>query len=190
MSMQTCTDEKGGPHLNIDTTTYFPEMYSNDVAVTDILERYYNVCRCINVPQYVQNMGSCSINNHHDDLFVYSEPYCKEEHSKNMYIRAGHGPESRKMQEYGRVYEDKTWTYQSFGPTPNSTYFKQSCFITPIHAIIHQFEIIEMEHFELSNTTRLTNGSLEEFRKTKKSSRPRVQFFEEPNLEGKYQIGI
>lgn len=60
VSFHICNEEEGSNQLNLEITKHF------DWYAPDVLESYSNVCSCINVPQYVQNMSTWSINNHHN----------------------------------------------------------------------------------------------------------------------------
>ncbi len=51
-SIQVCNEEEGESQLHLEITKY----YENHNVVPDVLESYKNVCSCVNVPQYVQNM--------------------------------------------------------------------------------------------------------------------------------------
>ncbi len=124
-SLQKCNDKESGPELNIDITTHFK--YLQPPTFPKKIETYYNVCRCINIPQYVQDMEMWSIDNHHNQILAYFEPDCGEQSSKALYVDAGHCPKSRHIYTHTRTYRGSKIKIHPIGPDPKSTYFKQSC---------------------------------------------------------------
>lgn len=124
-SIQTCNDAEGGPKLNVDLTTHFENRYPP--IVPNVLESYKDVCNCQNLPQYVEDMSKWSIDNHGNELLAYFEPNCEEKKSKALAINAGHWINSRDMHTHTQYNRGATLRIQSFGPDPNSTYFKTSC---------------------------------------------------------------
>lgn len=127
-SFQICNEEEGGNQLNLDITNYFYE-YTNRVVLPDVLESHRNVCSCVNVPKYVQQMGVWSINNHHNDMLAYFKPNCSEKNTGSKFIAAGGAYDSNAVMHHSRV-DDEAKVYlkiQSFGPDPNSAYFLASC---------------------------------------------------------------
>ncbi len=62
-------EKEGGNQLNVGINKHHTQVFT----VPDVLESYKNVCSCVNVPEYVQNMDKWSIDNHHKDFLAYYE---------------------------------------------------------------------------------------------------------------------
>ncbi len=84
-SLELCNEEEGGNQLNLDITEHL-NWYD---LTPDVLESYKNVCSCVNVPTYLQNMSKWSINSHHNDLLAYYEKDCSENQWNSTFIPAG-----------------------------------------------------------------------------------------------------
>ncbi len=124
-SFQVCNEEEVGSQLNLDISKY--SGYGD--VVSDVLETYRNVCSCVNVPRYVQNMSKWSINNHRNALLAYFEPDCSETKWNSTFIPAIRHPYILGV-HYLKKFDsvtNTTYKIQSFGPDPNSTYFQTSC---------------------------------------------------------------
>ncbi len=146
-SFHICNDEEGGNQLNFDITNFYA--WKADVP-PNVLESHINVCSCVNVPQYVQDMEEWSINNHHNDLYAYYEPDCTEEKMEPIFIAAGNNWDTRNMYNHIELDGESGLTYKikSLGPDPQSAYFQNSCVSSHI----------TMESNEVKITTESTNG--------------------------------
>ncbi len=169
-SFHICNEDDGGSTLNVDITTY-TEL--NSVNNSTVLESYRNLCSCQNVPSFVQNMDKWSIDNHANDHLVFYEPGCTEMKWKAEKIRAGFSYMSKNMHKFSKTdcITGDISKIQSFAPVPG---FTTKC------------GKMENELFELSNTTGMQNLEFLEERPTIRRNHPRIQFFKETNLQGKY----
>ncbi len=126
-SFHICNRNIGGHKLKMDITKHYD--YTNPTIVPKVFERYRNVCTCINVPQYVQNMEEWEINNYGNAFLAYYQPNCSENKWKAENIPAGCW-RYQLGDKYRYKYDSVTKTsskFQSIGPNPNSKYFKTSC---------------------------------------------------------------
>lgn len=121
-SFHFCNEKEGGNQLNVDITKLKEDQF-------DVLEKYKNICSCVNVPGYVKHMDTWSINNHHNELLAYYEPDCSASKWNPDLIHAGRNGFSNFMHSFYQT-DDVTkeiYKYQSFGPNPESIYFQTSC---------------------------------------------------------------
>lgn len=124
-SLHKCNEQEGGPELNVDITTHFENKFPP--VKPEILQSYTDVCTCKNIPKYVEDMSKWSIDNHGNELLAYFEPNCEEKKSEALQINAGHWINSRDMHTHIKYSRGTTLQILSFGPNPNTTYFKTSC---------------------------------------------------------------
>lgn len=132
-------------------------------------------------------MSKWSINNHHNGLWAYFEPNCKEEKSKALYINAGHWTNSRDMHSHTRTYRGTTLKIQSLGPASNCTYFQQSCSAYPNDKIM-KHELLET----LNNSSPQVNTELKEISidLTPFENDDHLKFFADENYLGKLILNI
>ncbi len=126
-SFHICNEDIGGAQLTIDITKYHDAVPD---TIPDVLESYRDVCTCINVPQYVQNMTQWTINNHGNDFFAYYQPNCSESKWKAQYIAADFECFGSRCMNHYEKFDSVTNTkykIQSIGPNTNSKYFKTRC---------------------------------------------------------------
>lgn len=137
-----CKIQEGGSQLNVDITTYYE--LNKPLNVPEVLESYREICRCVNIPVYVQQMEKWSINNHGNEVMVYFEPDCKADTHPPYLVRAGHSADSRKMFLFHDTTTKAPLLVRSIGPDPNSAYFKANCFyFTSISNLSNQVNTLE-----------------------------------------------
>ncbi len=149
-SFHICNEDIGGPQLTIDITNN-----SGPYAIPDVLESYRDVCTCINVPQYVQNMTEWSINNYGNEFLAYYQLNCSETKWNAVHVPAGRWCYiSRCMHLFEKTDSVTKTTYkiQSLGPDPNSKYFKTSCTQKPINSGTMDSVRIENQNKSVSGT--------------------------------------
>ncbi len=128
-SYHVCNKYTGGPSLNVDIVSSDPDVgLLNGPA---IIESYRNLCTCRNVPQYVQQLKWWSIENNGNTLIAYFTPDCFSSNStpSPLFVPAGHSSFSFGLGLFKEISSRNGGIYkiQSFGPDPNSEYFKRSC---------------------------------------------------------------
>ncbi len=167
-SFHVCNEDIGGPQLKIDITKYW------DFRESSVLESYRDVCKCINVPQYVQSMRYWTTNNYGNGFLAFYQPNCFESKWKAETIPAGQWCSlgSNCMQEYIKTDNVTNTTYkiQSIGPNPNSKYFKTSCSQISINnelmakdeQLEKQIQTISTEILALKNTNVELESKLED----------------------------
>ncbi len=126
-SFHVCNEEEGGSQLNIDITKYYEKDKPADVPA--VLEKYRQVCSCINIPDYIRKMDTWSVNNHANKLRVYFELDCWENKTTSGRFPAGQYDDIRNIYDWtssGSVTKSQ-YPILSIGPDKNSAYYKSSC---------------------------------------------------------------
>lgn len=143
-SYHVCNDDVGGYKLNVDITKY-NDLWSTRSDNPDVLECYSNVCDCVNVPKYVQEMPKWSLNNHGNNIIAYYESDCSKRMWEPKYIPAGQSGDTMYMANHQMTNSVTKAVYkiQSLGPDPNSTYFQMSCEDSFNYNWIMQLELLE-----------------------------------------------
>lgn len=166
-SFQSCYASEEESQLNFDIISYT----EGNVGIPTLLESYNDVCLCQNLPKYIQEMETWSIDNQTNDLLVFYERGCNERKLKSRKIQAGDSytyvlPEINEFTYFGQPVH----IVKSFAPVPGS---------------IRKCVIMERELFEVSNNTDRPNSDLvDPMKSTSRQHPPTTQFFRHLNFRG------
>lgn len=143
-SFEKCEDSEDNSGLGVTINKYIPDEWESQ------LERYWRVCYCINVPEYIQNIENWLIGNNGNELLAFFETDCLQDKWKPLLIEGGHFLESKEMsalrQQVGKHEpgENRPNKILSFGPNPNASYFKISC-ISSERNMAQNYEYLQLK---------------------------------------------
>ncbi len=125
-----CNEDEGGSQLNVDITKFFEKDKTADVPT--VLEKYRQLCTCVNIPDHIRKMDKWSVNNHHNKFRAYFEPDCLENNITSTLFAAGQNDYMRNISNWtSSDFVTKSQCHiLSIGPEKSSTYFKSSCSFT------------------------------------------------------------